>query len=429
MSTSFSIFAGIDWSYQSHQICALSPEGARLDEFSVTHSGPELARLADRLIELAAGDPARVAVVIEVPRGPVVETLVDRSIAVFVIAPKQLDRFRDRHTSAGAKDDRLDAFVAADAARTDLEKLRPVRLASATRVHLRELSRLEVSLATDLSRLTNRVRDQLIRYFPALLALCPAADEAWFWEVLERVPTPSQAAQASKTTVAAILKRHRKRAVSADDVLKAIGEEPLVVGAGVAEAAAEHILLLLPLLRTTRAQLKQVERRVGELVAGEAAPEPEKPGQHRDAAILASLPGVGRVVAATMLAEAPEAIAARDVERLRTETGVAPVTKRSGKRMVHVMRYACNGRLRRAMYYWALNAMVSDEHWKARYAAMRARGHGHGRALRSLADALLRVLVAMLRDGTLYDAKHERRAQRTPSPIQTGGDTAPHIAA
>jgi len=53
----------------------------------------------------------RVAVAIEVPRGAIVELLVERGFQVFAINPKQLDRFRDRHTVAGAKDDRRDAFV------------------------------------------------------------------------------------------------------------------------------------------------------------------------------------------------------------------------------------------------------------------------------------------------------------------------------
>ena len=64
----------------------------------------------------AAGD---VGVAIETPRGPVVESLMERGIAVHSINPKQLDRFRDRLSPAGAKDDRRDARVLASALRTD----------------------------------------------------------------------------------------------------------------------------------------------------------------------------------------------------------------------------------------------------------------------------------------------------------------------
>jgi hypothetical protein len=56
-------------------------------------------------------DPGQVAIAIEIPRGAVVETLVERGFHVYAINPKQLDRFRDRYSVGGAKDDRRDAFV------------------------------------------------------------------------------------------------------------------------------------------------------------------------------------------------------------------------------------------------------------------------------------------------------------------------------
>jgi hypothetical protein len=79
------------------------------------------------------------------------------------------------------------------------------------------------------------------------------------------------------------------------------------------------------------------------------------------------------------------------------------VTKQSGRRLVVVMRQACNGRLRNAVYHWARVAATRDPHSHDVYAKLRARGHSHGRALRSIADRLLRVLIAMLTHRTLYD--------------------------
>ena len=409
MDREFAVWVGIDWGYDAHQVCVLDAASVTPRQSTVAHSGAALAEMADALLTAADGDPSRIAVAIEVPRGPVVETLLDRSIPVFAVNPKQLDRLRDRHTSAGAKDDRLDAFVLADAVRTDRAKLRRVRPQPADLVRLRELSRLEQTVAKDLSRHTNRVRDQLLRYFPQLLGLCPAADEPWLWALLERAPTPERAARLQLRTLERLLRQHRIRRISAERLHEVLGVEPLCVGEGVVEAAAEHIGLTLPLVRAAHAQLARITTRVEQIL--DEACEPEQDGQHRDAAILTSLPGVGRVVAATMLAEAPQAIAERDLERLRVETGVAPITKRSGKSMVHVMRYACNARLRQAVYWWAQAAMIGDERWKAKYAALRARGHAHARALRSLADALLRVLVAMLRDGTCYERARPQRVR------------------
>lgn len=76
--------------------------------------------------------------------------------------------------------------------------------------------------------------------------------------------------------------------------------------------------------------------------------------------ILLSLPGIGPVIAATMLAEASQPLRERDYQALRNYTGAAPVTKRSGKKKVIVMRYACNEQLRNALYHWSRTSMQKD---------------------------------------------------------------------
>ena len=133
------------------------------------------------------------------------------------------------------------------------------------------------------------------------------------------------------------------------------------------------------------------------------APDAE-PREHRDVEILQSLPGVGRIVTATMLTEATGPMADRDYPTLRAYAGAAPVTKRSGKRAAFVhMRYACKRRLRQALYHWSRVSIQHDLAARGYYDALRARGHGHARALRSVADRWLRILVAMLTTRTLYD--------------------------
>lgn len=71
------------------------------------------------------------------------------------------------------------------------------------------------------------------------------------------------------------------------------------------------------------------------------------------------------------------------------------------------MRYACNGRLRNAMHHATMNCVNNDALAKLLRAAPR-KGHSHGRAIRGVADRLLRILVAMLREGAPYDPKKRR---------------------
>ena len=111
-------------------MCVLDVAGNVLGEREFEHGGAGLSQIADRLLSFAAGDEGEVSVAIETPRGPVVESLMERGFAAHSINPKQLDRFRDRFSPAGAKDDRRDARVLASALRTDphcLRRLEPDR--------------------------------------------------------------------------------------------------------------------------------------------------------------------------------------------------------------------------------------------------------------------------------------------------------------
>jgi transposase len=108
-------------------------------------------------------------------------------------------------------------------------------------------------------------------------------------------------------------------------------------------------------------------------------------------------------VLAALLSEGHDAIARRNVPALRALAGVVPVTRRSGKQYMVVMRQACPHRLRTAVYHWARVAVMRDFHSRNRYAELRKRGYSHARALRSVGSRLIRVACAMLETGELFD--------------------------
>ena len=398
----YELLVGIDWGSASHQITVVDPDGGRrLSEGTVPHSGDGLAHLVAELVGRVT-EPARIAVALEVPRGPLVDALLERGCHVYALNPKQLDRFRDRHTVAGAKDDRRDAYVLADALRTDRPAFRRLAPEDPQVIQLREWTRLYDETVEEQGRLANRLREQLWRYFPQLLTLCPAADEPWLWSLLEEAPTPAAAKAWRPNALRALLGRHHIRRITGNALHAALQAATLPTTPAAAAAAREHVAMLVPRLRLALDQRRQCERRMDELLAALTVPPDGKRSEHRDVTILRSLPGVGRVVAATMLAEASCLLAARDYQRLRIHGGVAPVTKQSGKSRLVVMRRACNGRLRTVLFNWARNSIRLDVACRAHYDRLRQR-HGHARALRGVADRLLRTLTAMLTAGQLYD--------------------------
>src|SRR6266436_2009588 len=195
-------FVGIDWGSQQHQVYVLDRDRRRVGERVVDHDGASLARLADWLWTLSAGQPQRVAVAIEVPRGAIVEGLLERGFHVFAINPKQLDRFRD----------------------------------------------------------------QLHRFYPQMLELCSAADEPWLWDLIDLAPTPAHVALLSEEQVQRVLKAHRIRRVKAKEVLTCLQALALPVAPGAAEAAQAHCQFLLPCLRVLAEQLQACSQQVSALL-------------------------------------------------------------------------------------------------------------------------------------------------------------------
>jgi len=304
-------FVGIDWGSQQHQVCVLDRDRRRVGERAVDHDGASLARLADWLWTMSVGQPQRVAVALEVPRGAIVEGLLERGFHVFAINPKQLDRFRDRHSVAGAKDDRRDAFVLADSVRTDRPSFRRLQLDAPHLLLVRELSRAEETLLEDFRRSANRLRDQLHRFYPQMLQLCAAADAPWLWDLLDLAPSPAHAARLSAEQVQRVLKAHRIRRVTAQEVLACLQAPALPVAPGAAEAAQAHCGFLLPCLRVLAEQLQACSQRVSALLHT-LAQEPGEGEGPSDVAIVQSLPGVGRKITAWLFAEAAQALAERD---------------------------------------------------------------------------------------------------------------------
>jgi transposase len=327
----FAAYVGLDWGTQSHEACMMNAGGEVLWSRSIEHNGLAIRTLLQAVDESAKVPPDSIAIGIEVPHRPLVEACLEHGYAVFAINPKQLDRFRDRHSVAGAKDDRHDAFVAASSLGTDRRCFRRVKSDSPDVMRIRELSRLEESLSTDLHRAVNQLYQLLLRYYPQLLQLCPTPDEPWIWTLLEAVPTPEQGHRITIMRLPRILKSCRIRRWTAEQVQHVLKAAPPPLMAGTVEAVSEHALLLLPQLRQLHIQRKKVRDRLEESINRMIASAEPGDTAGCDAAVILSIPGIGPIIGAALLAEASDALANRDYYALRAHAGIAPVTKQSGK--------------------------------------------------------------------------------------------------
>lgn len=240
------------------------------------------------------------------------------------------------------------------------------------------------------------------------------------WDLLEAAPTPDAGAKITSLRIMRILKANRIRKVSVDEVHAALRPAPLILAPGAAEAACEHVQLLLPQVKLLEEQLREVVNRIKRLLnvmIEENAGTNQPPC---DAGLVLSIPGIGPAVAAALLTEASKPIRERDYEALRCYAGTAPVTRQSGKRKTVGMRQACSPRLRNAVFYWATCSLCCDGRSRRQYDALRAAGHFHARALRGLADRLLGVLVALLKTQKHFDkARRDGTFAKNPLVIAT----------
>jgi transposase len=370
--------AGLDWASLLHAVCVLDPDGRVRARFDVPHTGRELAGLTRRLVKLGVGQVA-----IERPDGPVVQALLAAGLGVVVIPGRQVKALRGRYGTAGNKDDRFDAYVLADALRTDGHRLVPLVPDTPETVALRVVSRARKSLVATRVALANELRANLEIAFPGAARLFGDVDSPIALAFLRRFPSVAQAAWLTEARLAAFLRRMgypgRKAAA---ELLGRLADAPAGLTGPEGEARAMVTLGLVAALDTVRAQIDELE---GEIV--------ERLGTHADAAIFTALPRSGRVRVAALLAEIGDCRARfPDAESLTCLAGAAPSTRRSGKHKKVVFRFACDKKLRAAVMDFAGDSR-HDNPWAAHvYQQARARGHGHAHAVRILARAWLRVI-------------------------------------
>jgi len=340
--------------------------------------------------------PEQVAVGIETDRGLLVGTLLAAGYRVYAVNPQVVGRYRGRHQVSRAKSDRGDAKVLADLVRTDRHNHRPVAGDSPLAEAVKVLARAHQSLIWARQRHVNALRSALREFYPgALAALGTQLAEPEALAMLELAPTPEQGRQLTRAAVRrALLGAGRRRNLQARVVAvhDGLAAPQLAASAPVAAAYLEVVVALVAMLRRCNEQVAALEQ---ELAA--------RFGDHPDAMIVRSQPGLGVVLGARVLAEFGD-----DPDRYQTAkgrkafAGTAPVTRSSGLRTTVVARAACNQRLVDACYLWAFAALSASPGARRCYDAHRARGATHHQALRALGNRLVGILHGCLARRVAY---------------------------
>jgi transposase len=389
------IFVGIDWSEKHHDVCIIDERGEVLAKERVADGLHGVARLHAVVAE-HSDDPNNVIVGIEIDRGLLVGALVAAGYEVFAINPLSVDRYRDRHSTSGAKSDPGDAKVLADLVRTDRHNHRPVAGDSDLVEGIKVLARTHKSLIWERQRHVNRLRNSLREFYPqALEAFGTELASTDAVAVLSIAPTPVRGKTLSRSKIASALRRRgRQRNLErrAEEIQQALRSEQLEAPAQLSEAYGAVVVATVALVASLNDQIAQLER---ELAAHFDV--------HPDAKILRSLPGLGVVLGARVVGEfGDDPTRYDDAKGRRNYAGTSPITRASGTRKIVLARYVLNDRLFDACMLWAFSSLTKSPGARRYYDAQRAKGKTNNQAQRSLANRLVGILHGCLRHRESY---------------------------
>jgi len=389
------VFVGHDWAEDHHDVFVEDASGKRLASARLPEGVEGIARFHE-LVASHVDEPGEVLVASETDRGLFVGALVAAGYEVIAVNPLSTSRYRERHSTSGAKSDPGDARVLAELARSDGHNHRRVAGDSELAEAVKVLARAHQSLVWTRQRQTNQLRSTLREFYPAAVEAFPelAAPEAL--AVLATAPTAILGRGLSRSRIAAVIRRAgRKRRVEerAEEIQAALRAEYLEAQPLVASAMGAAAAALTRVIAECNRQITELEEQLSEHFE-----------QHPDAKIIRSLPGLGMVLGARVLGEfGDDPNRYSDAKCRRNYAGTSPITKASGKHRVVLARYARNRRLADACHLWAFAAITASPGARAFYDERRASGDTHHRALRALSNRLVGILHGCLSHGTLYD--------------------------
>ena len=403
------VFVGDDWAEAHHDVHLMGETGEKLAAKRLPEGLDGIAGL-HALIAEHTTDPTEVIVGIETERGLWVQALIAAEYQVYAINPLSVSRYRDRHNVAGAKSDPGDAKLLADLVRTDRHNHRPVAGDTDQADGLKVLARAHQNLIWDRTRHTNRLRNDLREFFPAALFAFESLADRDTIAVLTKAPHPDQARRLSIAQIRSALgKGGRQRNLDrrASEIQQALRTPQLDAPPAVTTAFAATTKALVEVIAGLNTSIAELET---ELAAHF--------DEHPDADIYLSLPGLGVVLGARVLAEFGDDPDRYDnAKSRRNYAGTSPLTIASGKKHAVLARHVRNRRLYDAIDQWAFCAITASPGCREFYDQHRAAGDLHHQALRALGNRLVGYLHGCLRTRTHYD-EHTAWAHRQPAQTQ-----------
>ncbi|MFJ1699557.1 IS110 family transposase [Streptomyces sp. NPDC088252] len=399
------LWAGTDAGEAEHHCTVIDTDGTKVLSRRVPNNEDELLQLLGDVLDLADGGPVTWAVDLNAGGAALwIALLVDHGQRLFYIPGRTVHHASGAYRGDG-KSDAKDAFVIADQARMRRD-LRPLRETSEIAVDLKILTARRMDLSADRTRAINRLRAQILEYFPALERAFDYSTSKTALILLTGYQTPAALRRIGRARLSTWLKNHGVRtlstAKSAADTAVTAAEAQFTVVTGERTAAKT--------VHTVAREVMALDEEISELNALIEG----RPREHPDAEVITSMPGIGDMLGAEFIAATGGDVTAfGSPDRLAGVAGLAPVPRDSGKVSGNLRRpRRYSRRLPRMFYLSAQVAAVHCPQSKTFYQRRRAEERSHKQAVLALARRRLNVLWALIRDHRTFEAV-------TPGPAAT----------
>jgi len=388
------LYIGLDWSENKHDLAFMNESGAVLFQLTIPHTPEGFLKLDEKRqqVGVACGD---CVVGLETAHNLVIDFLWNRGYTqVYVIPPNVVRSSRGRFGQSGARTDRSDARLLADLLRTDRARLQPWQPDGLLTRQMRAKVSLVDYLTRSSIRLSNRLRAILLRYYPAALQVFSALTTQIALHFIQTYNTPRAAEELSYAEFEAFARQHHypKPNKLPECFARLQREQPLACPEVVRAYVDEATLLARLLLSTVQAKMDAL-RELTELFE-----------QHPDHHIFDSLPGVGQLLAPSLLVKFGD-----DRQRFRSPAsvqslaGTCPVTDASGKRKVIKFRRSCDKQFRHITQQWARCSLRQSAWANAYWRRIRPHCDSDSHAYRCLANRWLAIAWKLWQTRQEYD--------------------------
>ena len=397
------LWAGTDAGKAEHHCTVIDADGMKVLSRRVPNSEAELLDLIRDVLALADGGEVTWAVDLNAGGAALLIALLTKHNQRLLYIPGRAVHHASGSYRGDGKTDAKDAFVIADQARMRRD-LQPLQERDEIAVDLRILTGRRYDLTADRTRAINRLRAQMLEYFPALERTFDYSTSKAALLLLTGYQTPAGLRRIGPSRLTTWLKNRKVRGAQA------------VADAAIEAAHAQHTSI--PGEKTAAAMVHTLARAVMDLdqeIAHTDALIEARFREHRDAEVITSMPGIGTLLGAEFIAcTGGDITSIGSSGRLAGIAGLAPVPKDSGRISGNMRRpHRYHRRLLRVFYLSAQVAARCCPTSRTFYERKRAEGKTHKQAILALARRRLDVLWALIRDQrtfTLEPPQHDSTA-------------------